>query len=38
MKNGGMLMLMPLCGGLPPEIAWRYVEHVADVVLPAAQG
>jgi len=37
-KSGGMLMLMPLCGGLPPEIAWRYVEHVADVVLPRAQG
>jgi alkanesulfonate monooxygenase SsuD/methylene tetrahydromethanopterin reductase-like flavin-dependent oxidoreductase (luciferase family) len=36
-KNGGMLMLMPLCGGLPPEIAWRYLEHVANDVLPAAQ-
>ena len=29
---------MPLCGGIPPEIAWPYVRHVADVVLPAAQG
>jgi alkanesulfonate monooxygenase SsuD/methylene tetrahydromethanopterin reductase-like flavin-dependent oxidoreductase (luciferase family) len=36
-RSGGMLMLMPLCGGLPPDIAWRYVEHVADVVLPRAQ-
>jgi alkanesulfonate monooxygenase SsuD/methylene tetrahydromethanopterin reductase-like flavin-dependent oxidoreductase (luciferase family) len=36
-KNGGMLMLMPLCGGLPPEIAWRYVEHVANDVLPRAR-
>jgi alkanesulfonate monooxygenase SsuD/methylene tetrahydromethanopterin reductase-like flavin-dependent oxidoreductase (luciferase family) len=36
-KKGGMLMLMPLCGGLPPEIAWPYVEHVANVVLPRAK-
>ena len=36
-SNGGMLMLMPLCGGIPPEIAWPYVEHVANVVLPRAQ-
>jgi alkanesulfonate monooxygenase SsuD/methylene tetrahydromethanopterin reductase-like flavin-dependent oxidoreductase (luciferase family) len=36
-RNGGMLMLMPLCGGIPPEIAWPYLEHVADVVLPRAQ-
>ncbi len=36
-KNGGMLMLMPLCGGLPPEIVWRYVEHVTNDVLPRAQ-
>jgi hypothetical protein len=37
-RNGAPLMLMPLCGGIPPEIAWPYVKHVADVVLPAAQG
>jgi alkanesulfonate monooxygenase SsuD/methylene tetrahydromethanopterin reductase-like flavin-dependent oxidoreductase (luciferase family) len=37
-RNGGMLMLMPLCGGLPPELAWPYVERVANVVLPRAQG
>ena len=36
-RNGGMLMLMPLCGGIPPEIAWPYLEHVANVVLPQAQ-
>ena len=36
-RNGGMLMLMPLCGGIPPETAWPYVEHVANVVLPRAQ-
>jgi alkanesulfonate monooxygenase SsuD/methylene tetrahydromethanopterin reductase-like flavin-dependent oxidoreductase (luciferase family) len=37
-RGGGMLMLMPLCGGIPPELAWPYLEHVANVVLPAAQG
>ena len=32
-KRSGMpLMLMPLCGGIPPEIAWPYLEHAADVV------
>jgi alkanesulfonate monooxygenase SsuD/methylene tetrahydromethanopterin reductase-like flavin-dependent oxidoreductase (luciferase family) len=36
-RNGGMLMLMPLCGGLPPELAWPYVERVANEVLPRAQ-
>ncbi len=36
-RGGGMLMLMPLCGGIPPEIAWPYLEHVANVVLPRAQ-
>ena len=36
-RGGGMLLLMPLCGGLPPDIAWRYVEHVANVVLPRAK-
>jgi alkanesulfonate monooxygenase SsuD/methylene tetrahydromethanopterin reductase-like flavin-dependent oxidoreductase (luciferase family) len=36
-RGGGMLMLQPLCGGLPPELAWPYVERVANVVLPRAQ-
>jgi alkanesulfonate monooxygenase SsuD/methylene tetrahydromethanopterin reductase-like flavin-dependent oxidoreductase (luciferase family) len=36
-RHGGMLMLMPLCGGLPPALAWPYVERVANVVLPRAQ-
>jgi alkanesulfonate monooxygenase SsuD/methylene tetrahydromethanopterin reductase-like flavin-dependent oxidoreductase (luciferase family) len=31
-RSGMPLMLMPLCGGLPPDIAWRYLEHAADVV------
>jgi hypothetical protein len=31
-----MLQLHPLIGGLPPEIAWRHLRLVTDVVLPAA--
>ena len=27
----GALSLQPLCGGLPPEIAWRYLEPFADL-------
>jgi hypothetical protein len=27
---------MPLVGGLPPEVAWPYLEHAADVVVHAA--
>jgi alkanesulfonate monooxygenase SsuD/methylene tetrahydromethanopterin reductase-like flavin-dependent oxidoreductase (luciferase family) len=34
-QTGGMLTLSPLCGGLPPDIAWPYLHRVADVVLPA---
>ena len=29
-RSGVLLMLMPLCGGIPPEIAWPYLEHVAE--------
>ncbi|MGP4053620.1 LLM class flavin-dependent oxidoreductase [Mycobacterium sp. 4D054] len=32
--GGGLLNLAPLCGGLPPEIAWPYLRRVAEVVLP----
>jgi alkanesulfonate monooxygenase SsuD/methylene tetrahydromethanopterin reductase-like flavin-dependent oxidoreductase (luciferase family) len=34
----GMLNLSPLCGGVPPAIAWPYLERVANVVLPQAAG
>ena len=27
----GALSLQPLCGGIPPEIAWRYLEPFADL-------
>jgi alkanesulfonate monooxygenase SsuD/methylene tetrahydromethanopterin reductase-like flavin-dependent oxidoreductase (luciferase family) len=30
---GGMLNLSPLCGGLPPDIAWPYLKRVGDVVM-----
>lgn len=32
----GHLQLMPLCGGLDPETAWRYLRRVVEEVLPAA--
>ena len=36
-RDGQALRLHPLIGGLPPNIAWRYLETVADQVLPAAR-
>ena len=33
-KKNRILMLQPLCGGLPPEIAWKSLELVAEKVLP----
>jgi len=35
-RAGQMLNLSPLCGGLPPEVAWPYLKRVGDVVLPEA--
>ena len=34
-RAGKPLALHPLIGGLPPEIAWRYLETVTEKVLPA---
>ena len=35
-RSGGLpLPLHPLIGGLPPEVAWRYLRTVADEVMPA---
>jgi alkanesulfonate monooxygenase SsuD/methylene tetrahydromethanopterin reductase-like flavin-dependent oxidoreductase (luciferase family) len=34
-RGGAPLGLHPLIGGLPPEIAWRYLNTVADKVMPA---
>ncbi|MEX1008794.1 MAG: LLM class flavin-dependent oxidoreductase [Acidimicrobiia bacterium] len=36
-KGGGLLMLQPLCGGLPPDLAWKYLKIVTDDVMPAAK-
>ena len=33
-RAGEMLNLSPLCGGLPPEVAWPYLKRVGEVVLP----
>ncbi|BBX95262.1 LLM class flavin-dependent oxidoreductase [Mycobacterium lacus] len=35
-RAGQMLTLSPLCGGLPPEIAWPYLTRVGEIVLPEA--
>jgi alkanesulfonate monooxygenase SsuD/methylene tetrahydromethanopterin reductase-like flavin-dependent oxidoreductase (luciferase family) len=35
-RTGQVLNLSPLCGGLPPEIAWPYLKRVGDVVVPEA--
>ncbi len=36
-RGGGMLTLAPLCGGIPPDIAWKYLRFVDDAVMPALQ-
>jgi alkanesulfonate monooxygenase SsuD/methylene tetrahydromethanopterin reductase-like flavin-dependent oxidoreductase (luciferase family) len=33
-ESGQPLALQPLVGGLPPEIAWRYLRTVTDEVMP----
>ena len=37
-RAGKVLNLSPLCGGLPPEIAWPYLKRLGEVVLPEALG
>ena len=34
-RKSGILMLQPLCGGLPPKLAWSSLELLAAKVLPA---
>jgi alkanesulfonate monooxygenase SsuD/methylene tetrahydromethanopterin reductase-like flavin-dependent oxidoreductase (luciferase family) len=34
MKGGAPLPLQPLVGGLPPDIAWRYLRTVTDEAMP----
>ncbi len=37
-RTQGALSLQPLVGGLPPEIAWRYLKTVVEKVEPALAG
>lgn len=37
-RSGLPLQLHPLIGGLPPEVAWRYLRTVTDVVMPEISG
>jgi alkanesulfonate monooxygenase SsuD/methylene tetrahydromethanopterin reductase-like flavin-dependent oxidoreductase (luciferase family) len=34
-RGGSMLTLAPLCGGIPPDIAWKYLRYVDEAVMPA---
>ena len=36
-RTGGALRLAPLCGGIPPDVAWPYLERAAAVVASAGQ-
>lgn len=36
-RTGASLQLHPLCGGMPPDIAWHYLEH-ASVATSRARG
>jgi hypothetical protein len=35
-REKGIIPLHPLCGGIPPDLAWPYLERVVNEVLPAA--
>jgi hypothetical protein len=35
-QDGEVLNLTPLCGGLPPEIAWPYLRRAVEVCSSAA--
>jgi hypothetical protein len=37
-RGGGMLTLAPLGGGIPPDIAWKYLRYVDEAVMPALVG
>jgi alkanesulfonate monooxygenase SsuD/methylene tetrahydromethanopterin reductase-like flavin-dependent oxidoreductase (luciferase family) len=37
-KQRGILLTQPLCGGIPPALAWEHLELVAKRVLPAVRG
>jgi alkanesulfonate monooxygenase SsuD/methylene tetrahydromethanopterin reductase-like flavin-dependent oxidoreductase (luciferase family) len=35
-RAGEVISLSPLCGGLPPEVAWPYLKRVGEVVMSEA--
>jgi hypothetical protein len=35
-RAGEVINLSPLCGGLPPEVAWPYLKRVREVVVSEA--
>jgi alkanesulfonate monooxygenase SsuD/methylene tetrahydromethanopterin reductase-like flavin-dependent oxidoreductase (luciferase family) len=35
-RGGSFLQLLPLCGGLPPRVAWPYLERASEAVAQAA--
>lgn len=37
-RQHGVLLLQPLCGGLPPALAWQSLELLASKVLPVVKG
>ena len=37
-RTNGLFVAMPLCGGLPPELAWPSLELLVGKVLPAVRG
>ncbi|MDN3358627.1 LLM class flavin-dependent oxidoreductase [Actinomadura sp. DC4] len=36
-RTFGALPIQPLCGGLAPDVAWRYLRRVADDLMPALE-
>ena len=37
-RESGIFLAQPLCGGLPPELGWQSLELLASEVLPAVRG
>jgi hypothetical protein len=35
-RAGQIINLSPLCGGVPPDIAWSYLKRIGEVVIPEA--
>lgn len=36
--NGEVVNIAPLCGGIPPDIAWRYLQRFAAIAVTAGVG